>query len=266
MKTKIVYSKFIEDEVKKLNLIDRIRKKLEVVEKVEDADLCISLGGDGSVLYSAQYEVPILGVNVKKESIGAMCIVDTKNMEDALEKIRKGDYMINERMKIEALINHKYFCEALNDFYLFRNPFFDETIRYKVKSNGINFEDKADGVIVCTSMGLTAYNRSALLGKIFQNGNAIIDKILNDKIMAITPICSTLMEKQRVIDINSNVQIKPLRCNEAIFKGDGINKMKVKVGDEITIKKSKNTVEFVVPFGYKVPQQEILENILKTMG
>ncbi|MCW1309988.1 MAG: hypothetical protein QXP04_04830 [Candidatus Nanoarchaeia archaeon] len=262
MKVKLFYSTFLKDEIEKLNLKEIIKKKFEVMDDLEKVDFCISLGGDGSVLYSVQFNKPVLGVSVKNDgSAGAMCIVDSADLEDAIEKIKSGDYTIEKRAKIEAEINGKYFGEALNDFYLIRDPWFDETIRYEVKSDSLHFIDKADGVIVCTPIGLTAYNRSALLGSIFYSRKVNINDVLEDKIIAVTPICSTLMEKQRIVRINSTVKVKPIRCTNAILKGDGIKKMRINVGDEILIRRGRNDAEFIVPAGFKKPQQQLLENL-----
>jgi NAD+ kinase len=130
-------------------------------------DLVISLGGDGTMLRAvdAAYEagVPVLGVNVGQ--MGYLTEVEPAEFDHALDRIVSGDYEVAERMVVEVIVTSagpaagRWF--ALNEAVL-EKVHTGRLARVEVDINGSFFTSyAADGVIVATPTGSTAYSFSA---------------------------------------------------------------------------------------------------------
>jgi len=138
----------------------------EVRSFVEGLDVVVSLGGDGTMLHAvdATYEhgIPVLGVNVGR--LGYLTEVDASGLDDALHRLVDGRFTVMERMvlSITATIGGATRrLSALNECTLEKvHP--GRTVRLDVAINGRPFTTyTADGVIVATPTGSTAYSFSA---------------------------------------------------------------------------------------------------------
>jgi NAD+ kinase len=130
-------------------------------------DLAVSLGGDGSMLRAVQLVaaagVPILGVNLGQ--LGYLTEVEPSGLHDALARVFDGRHEIEERMLLQVTVTrHGSAAEqvlALNDAVIGKAPT-GHTVRIEVAIDGRPFTPyEADGVIVATPTGSTAYNLSA---------------------------------------------------------------------------------------------------------
>jgi NAD+ kinase len=132
-----------------------------------DLDLVISLGGDGTMLRSVDtaYEagVPVLGVNVGQ--MGYLTEVEPAEFESALDRLVAGDYEVAERMVVEISVESA--GSAAGRWYALNEAVLEKThtgrlARLEVSINGSFFTTyAADGVIVATPTGSTAYSFSA---------------------------------------------------------------------------------------------------------
>jgi NAD+ kinase len=133
-----------------------------IVATDEDPDLVVSLGGDGTMLRAAQVahgaDAPLLGVNLG--TMGYLTEVDAGDELAALEKIIDGSFVMEERMMLR--------CECAGGSYVGLNEVLVERtsrhrlVRLRVKIGGEALgEFNADGVIVATPTGSTAYALSA---------------------------------------------------------------------------------------------------------
>lgn len=169
------------------------------------SDFLISLGGDGTLLgvgrKTARYEKPILGINLG--TLGFLTAEEKNNAEAAIDQVLKGDYKLEKRMMLRCSIakgmERQEGILALNDicitrgnlhkilkFHLFVNDEYVDTLR-------------ADGVIICTPTGSTAYNLSA--------GGPVLKA--DAQIMAITPISPhTLTSRPIVIAADDVVTVE----------------------------------------------------------
>ncbi|MCL2407760.1 MAG: NAD(+)/NADH kinase [Defluviitaleaceae bacterium] len=157
----------------------------------------ITLGGDGTLLRAAAVfavpnGVPLMGINLG--NIGYLTDVGIDNAESALKDLLSGNFMTEERLMLEAgsgSANHT----ALNDALITRhgNP---GIMQFIVKVNGV-FMDRyrADGIIVSTPTGSTAYNLSA--------GGPVLSPGL--KALAITPICAHALHVRSAIVSSSDI-------------------------------------------------------------
>jgi len=159
----------------------------------EEPDFAVVLGGDGTMLTAAaQYaysSVPILGINLGK--LGYLTDAEVKNAQTSLKKLLDDNYEIEDRLMLEVEVDN---CTdrpllALNDVVVHRgqNP---RPIRIWLGINNEYVDEfTADGVIVATPTGSTAYNLSA--------GGPLLKP--DAKIMAITPVCPHLLGGRPVV-------------------------------------------------------------------
>ncbi|MCQ2506450.1 MAG: NAD(+)/NADH kinase [Lachnospiraceae bacterium] len=150
-------------------------------EIAKDIKFILVLGGDGTVICAArkflEMSLPVFGVNIG--NIGFLTQCESNDMEKAIEKLCKGEFLTEERMLINCTFNGKDIGEAINDIYIIRNGF-SQIVEARVWVNKEEaFSFAGDGVVVSTPTGSTGYNLSA--------GGAIVKP--DARIMQITPMC-----------------------------------------------------------------------------
>ncbi|MDR2167154.1 MAG: NAD(+)/NADH kinase [Clostridiales bacterium] len=164
------------------NLADFVRKSGHGVCDGENPDFMVVLGGDGTMLAAARHVaargIPLLGINLGK--MGYLTDGDASDARESLQKLLAGDFKIERRMMLKVSINDSTKSHlALNDLCVHRgqNP---RPIDIRLALNGEFMDDFcADGVIVATPTGSTAYSLSA--------GGPLLKP--DAQMMAITPIC-----------------------------------------------------------------------------
>ena len=132
----------------------------------DDADLVVSLGGDGTMLRAARLayacDAPLLGVNLGH--LGYLSEVDPSQARDALDRIFGGDFAIEERMMVQATTRDEdgeHSFVGLNEALVERSGT-HRLVRLGVRIGGESLAAfNADGVIVATPTGSTAYALSA---------------------------------------------------------------------------------------------------------
>jgi len=168
------------------------------------ADLIIVLGGDGTLLSVARlahpFDVPILAVNLG--SLGFLTEVTLPNMYNTLEQVLKGESYIERRMLLNAVLKRDGTTMqndfALNDVVIHKNA--ARIVNLEVHVNGQHMTSyRADGLIIATPTGSTAYSLSA--------GGPIIHPSMNA--LLLNPICPfTLTNRPIVIPNQSALQVK----------------------------------------------------------
>ena len=136
-----------------------------------NSDVIISIGGDGTLLRASRYsffkEIPILGINVG--NLGFLTVVETCNIYEAMDRLLKNKYEIEKRMLLEgrffknrkAIENKELPYLALNEFAITRSML-GKIIRFEIIVNKISIKKfAADGIIISTPTGSTAYSLSA---------------------------------------------------------------------------------------------------------
>jgi NAD+ kinase len=131
-------------------------------------DAMLTLGGDGTLLRAARIlgdrTVPILGINLGR--LGFLTTAPADALETALGRLASGDYVVDPRMTLEALVRDeggavKARWRALNDVVLHKGGF-ARVVKVRIDANGETVAHySADGVILSTPTGSTAYNLSA---------------------------------------------------------------------------------------------------------
>ena len=167
----------------------------EIIEDGSAVDGLITLGGDGTMLRGARLlggrEVPILGVNLGRLGFLTSCGQD--QLDDALERFARGDYLAEIRMQLEAHSQtirgeERRSWLALNDVVLHKGGF-ARVVKLRVLVDG---EDvgvyAADGVIISTPTGSTAYNLSAGGPVVLPTQHLIITTPISPHTLAIRPL------------------------------------------------------------------------------
>ena len=203
----------------------------------ENADLVIALGGDGTLLNVARHtafkNVPVLGINLGH--LGFLVELEKDDLESCFKKLFDGEYCIDNRMMIEASLNRGSMTidtlVALNDVGVTRGAF-SRIINLKIYVNE-QFVDcyPADGIIISTPTGSTAYSLSA--------GGPIVDP--NMQLIIVTPICPHTLHSRSIIvpaDKTISIHVEEAHLHDAVITVDGQQGYKLQPKDIITIKKA----------------------------
>lgn len=242
------------------SLLDKKKIKHQIItfDKVEDFynkiheknfknnfDLLLSFGGDGTILKSARIarklDIPILGVNAG--TIGFLTSVnDFGDLEVAIDRIKKKDYLFEERSMIEAKVirdeEEVFKAYAVNEATLMTASL-SKIGKYKMfigEERSLFTELNADGVIVATPTGSTAHSLSA--------GGPIVSPSVN--CLIITPLYPhTLNQRSFVINDNKELCIS-IMANKQVVDIDGRVSFELKKEDDVVIKRLKKTIKYIV--------------------
>lgn len=212
----------------------------EELQGILDTDMFITVGGDGTVLSSSKiickYEIPIFAVNYG--NLGFLTAIEKDDFKAALVKIKNNEYYIEKRIMIQCDVegkNKSYHC--LNDIVVSKGTL-SRIVEYDITiDNKPYMKIKADGIIVSTPTGSTAYAMSA--------GGPILYPTL--QVLSITPICPHIMTmKTIVIDSKSHVKIIAKNTSEQVYLTlDGQQYTKIDKEDIITIKEYEHSCNLI---------------------
>lgn len=210
---------------------------------LSDLDMLVVLGGDGSLLSAARFAapagVPILGVNLGH--LGFLSAVEGESVLDAVAAVERGAYYVEQRMMLEALVERDGEVvdrfTGLNDAVLTKSGFSRMvTIDISVGSEYVQTVP-ADGVIVCTPTGSTAYSLSA--------GGPIVNPLF--ECLVVTPICPhTLYSRSQIISGDEEVRISVTTSGQdTVLTVDGQVGHRLLSGDQVRVRRSAWPAKFV---------------------
>jgi NAD+ kinase len=209
-----------------------------------DVDAMLTLGGDGTLLRAARLvqgrAVPILGVNLGR--LGFLTCCPAAQLEEALRRLASGDYLVEGRMTLDARVTdaaggERQRWRALNDVVLHKGGFARVVaVRAEVDGEAVG-HFSADGVVIATPTGSTAYNLSA--------GGPVVVPTLET--ILLTPVSAhTLALRPLVLPASSVVT---LRGNggpdELLITIDGQVGCNFSAGDTLIIRRSDAPVPIV---------------------
>ncbi|HEX6279657.1 MAG TPA: NAD(+)/NADH kinase [Pyrinomonadaceae bacterium] len=211
----------------------------------EQADLIVVLGGDGTMISTARmvgdHEVLVLGINYG--SLGYLTDFRIEEMTPALEAILRGEYDIDSRVMLHA--EHWRGDEMLANGRVLNDVVINKAALARIIEIEVSLNDqfvnsfRADGLIVSTPTGSTAYNLSAGGPIIYPSMNAVV----------LTPICPfTLTNRPIVMPDDSVIELKLLNENEGVVLTlDGQIGHTLHSGDCVRIRKSRTAFNLVQP-------------------
>ncbi|WP_458453926.1 NAD(+)/NADH kinase [Methanobrevibacter sp.] len=224
-------------------LIENAEKhQMEITTKITESDIIFSIGGDGTFLKTARSsnQKPIIGINTG--TLGYLTEITPENIEKAVMDIKNENYHVENRMMLEGEIiktdgERIKIPESLNEIAISKNTFgvvrFDAIVNEKLINSYT-----ADGILVCTPTGSTAYNLSC--------GGPIVDPTAD--IITLTPIAPhTVINRSIILSEKSTVKIRitELRDNtQSYVLYDGIP-MEVFSSDIIEIRKSDKITKII---------------------
>lgn len=212
---------------------------------VKASDMVISVGGDGSMLraakIAAEHNKNILGINAGR--LAYLCGLDADELE-LLSYLKNGNYSVQQRMMLQTEVFSEgkkvYSDTCLNDAVFTRGADL-RIIDLSVKTGGRDIADYlADGAIIATPTGSTAYSMSA--------GGPIVEPTL--EAVLLTPICPHSLAVRPYIfsgDTEFEVSVKKTDENEksVYLSCDGGDTVEITPDSFVKIKKSENKAAFV---------------------
>jgi NAD+ kinase len=217
---------------------------LAVVDDVRDSDAVVALGGDGTLLQAVRLlhdaERPLLGINLG--SLGFLTDTPEDQAEDAVRRLLAGNYRLDARMRLvarwESQRGERREFMALNDVVVHgpRARMLELSIHIAGADLG---RALADGIIVATPSGSTAYNLSA--------GGPVISPRL--RALVITPISPHMLSmRPLVVEADEEIEIQLLRTasEQAELTVDGQACLEMAVGERIFVRRAPRDLELVV--------------------
>lgn len=209
----------------------------------EGTECVLVLGGDGTLIRAARdmhnYDVPILGINMG--TLGYLTEVELQNVEEALDRLFEGDTQVERRMMLVGTINDDREEVAFNDVVITRFGVL-RVIHFKLYVNGELLNSyHADGIIISTPTGSTAYNLSA--------GGPIVEPTAS--MIVVTPICShALNTSSIVLSADDEIMIEIMSDREGNEQTVGVSfdgecNLELKTDDRIVIRKSQSETELL---------------------
>lgn len=211
-----------------------------------EADLIVVLGGDGTMISAARLvgdsrQVLVLGINYG--SLGYLTEFRIEEMFSALEEILEGRYEIDRRvmLEVEHLRDEKVLegGRVLNDVVI-NKAVLARIIEIEVELNGLYVNSfRADGLIIATPTGSTAYNLSAGGPIVYPSMNAVV----------LTPICPfTLTNRPIVVPDDARINLKLKNESDGVVLTlDGQIGYSMKTGDSVSIRKSPTAFNLIQP-------------------
>jgi len=236
--------------------------KLDEADLAEKCDLLIVMGGDGTILRVVQSIPgnlpPIFGINIG--TLGFLTCLGAGEISRAVESIAARDFVLSHRTLMRAELQadgrSKGVLYALNDVVVGRGEN-SQLVRVRVSLNGVSLtEYNADGLIISTPTGSTAYSLSA--------GGPIL--MPDSGCFVITPICPhVLTNRSVVIGDRSRVEISPAKPGQSVkITVDARPWAELGKGDTLVIQNSDRILPLaMLP---ERPFTEVLRQKLKWTG
>jgi NAD+ kinase len=214
----------------------------EAREHVPDLDLIVTFGGDGTILRAARmaavHGTPILSVNMGR--FGFLAEAQPREVADVMETVLSADFWLEERIMLHAEL-HRHgrkegSYEALNDVVVGHGTI-SRVVRLAAYLDGEHVADYvADGLIVATATGSTAYSLAA--------GGPILHPRLKDVLL--TPIAPhRALERSLVVPAESVIEIRLSTEYAAILTIDGQIDTQLEDGDKILVSVSPHVCRLV---------------------
>ena len=239
-----------------------LKRDTQVIEQLPGTDIVLVLGGDGSLLSAARMcaeaGIPLLGINFGR--VGFLTELEPGEVDEKLPLYLNGDYWIDERAMLQAEVDgggeqHRFI--ALNDMVVVRGAV-PRVIRVKVWLDGHYYNTTvADGIIVSTATGSTAYNLAA--------GGPILHPQVRSSVL--TPVAPHLAaDRSLILEPNAvtTLELQP-GSDGAILSADGQINLTLKAGTQVTVQASQYVTRFLrrrpPTYFYRILSAKLQDNL-----
>lgn len=243
-----------------ISRLDALGAEVLLNQGLTECDIAIAVGGDGTTLNIAKNAAiagkPTLGINAGR--LGFMSGLERDEL-DLLENVVKGDYILDERMMIKAevecdgVITDTFHC--LNDAVISRGDL-ARLIDITVTSEGREITNaRADGMIVSTPTGSTAYSMAA--------GGPVVSP--DNKCFIVTPICPHSLINRSIVfssDKKLELHVGSDKNNTAFLSSDGASLVQINANSKIIISRSElqaHLIKIKPDNFYEILNKKILE-------
>lgn len=211
---------------------------------VKHSDMVIAIGGDGAMLRAARicaiYDVPVFGINTGH--LGFLTEAGGDTWESAIPLLLDGKYWIESRMMIRCELNRAgvrtFIGEALNDVVISRGAVARSVLLETYIDNGWATTYNADGLIIATPTGSTAYALAV-------GGPILPPELKNILVIPVAPHLS--MDRPMVLSEGATVEIKvsPETQTDVILTVDGEQLAKLYEADSVIVRASERISRFI---------------------
>jgi Predicted sugar kinase len=213
---------------------------MEEEEAITQCDIVVTIGGDGTILHAAsllfENEKPILGINLGR--VGFLALTEPTEL-NLFKKLIKNEYSIEKRALIDIYLNGEKVGTALNEL-LVSQGMLSTAIELELYCDNVLVNTyRADGILIATPTGSTAYSLSA--------GGPVVDTKM--AALLATPICahslyspSIVFSEKRKIDIKMSPNE---RTKNFIATIDGHVNFNIEKGDIVSVQKSNTNVNLI---------------------
>ena len=224
-----------------------LNTKFVCTEELKNIELIVVLGGDGTILINAQkykdFSIPIMGINMGR--VGALAVTELYNYQENFRKYLNNDFEISNNLVLDGQIN--YANGKTDTFTIFNDIFVHrgsstKMLKTSIAVNKSEFSEVyADGLVVSTPIGSSAYNLSAGGPLLSSNSNCYV----------ITPICpqsrsvtSFVVSKddETTLTIGKNINTA---IDDNVIVIDGCVKYPLNANDVISICKSEKYLKLI---------------------
>ncbi len=227
---------------------ERLDRSVHPIQKEQldlGIDFAVVIGGDGSIIRAAKlllsFEIPLIGINLG--TLGFLADIQTDRLEDLLPLLN-GKYEVQECTTLEVHIQNDVkdiSFTAINDVVICKNAL-SGIIDFKISCSGVETARfPADGVVVSTAVGSTAYAMSA--------GGALIHPDV--KAFSITPICAHSLFARPMIVPEAEVVRVQTNANEqqrrVFVIADGNESAQITSQDVVSVFRHPKRARFVKP-------------------
>lgn len=208
------------------------------------SDLLLAVGGDGTILrasrLAAPREIPILGVHLGR--FGFIAQIKPQDLHTAIARVQAGDFTIEKRLMVRAVAyrDGEPICDALalNDVVVTKGAVARMITLQTFVNDTFLATYSADGLVVATPTGSTAYSLSA--------GGAIVDPAC--EVLLLTPICAhTLSARPLILPAEKQVKVV-VTADDGDFhlQADGGETVRLRSGDAVHVFRAQERTHLIV--------------------
>lgn len=224
----------------------------------DDLDCLLTLGGDGTLLRGARRAgprgIPVMGCNLGR--LGFLTSAPQDELEGAVERLVKGEYRVEERLTMDVSVEGTEgpaSFYALNDAVVHKSGFARlVTLRVWVDGEEVG-QYSADGIVLATATGSTAYSLSAGGPVLVPDLDALVATPISPHTLAVRPLVVPA-------DARIEVEVRP-RKEETILTVDGQAGVDLETGDRVRVVRSPHPVRLV-----QLPGQTFFSVLRRKLG
>lgn len=200
-----------------------------------DVDVMIAVGGDGTILRALQKnQAPVFGVN--SGDLGFLTEIPSKGIEEGIKRVLKGDYILDERIKLKSTIDGIRVQDATNEAVV-HTAHIAKIRHYKVfVDDELAIDVKADGIIIATPTGSTCYAMSV--------GAPMLDPRIEGLIIApMAPF--KFAGRPTVVPAKSDIRLEQVHPKPCVLVGDGQEEILLNGEERLNFTVSDQKARFV---------------------